>query len=160
MPKIPKGTPRVAVSFGKRQVSVKVGGKKTKITVDLQSRVFKTVADALKLPQVKTAAAVGATVKNIKTKTGVQKKILMGSTLNKGVSPKYVLMTTGSLDATGKDQGKLIWHRVPVHGKASLSYVVAALKSSNVYAIRWPNGNQYVISAKRFAQPGGRLPKA
>ncbi|MGL5064032.1 MAG: hypothetical protein ACRC62_28935 [Microcoleus sp.] len=158
MPKIPKGTPRVTVSFGKRQVSTKVAGKKTKITVELQSRVFKTVADALKLPQVKAAPA-GSKVKNIKTKGGIQKKILTGSTLNKGVSSKYVEMTTGSLDATGKDQGDMIWHRIPVHGRASLSYIVAALTGSSVYAVRWPNGNQYVISDKRFAEKGGRLAK-
>jgi hypothetical protein len=156
MPKIPKGTPRVAVSWGKDKVSSGSDGKKTTTKI-VTSMVYENIVKIFNLPLA--AKSGGVKTKTISTKGGKSRKVIDGAS-SSSVSPKYIMVSTGSFDTVGKDKGGQIWHRISVPASISLADIVDTLiKTGKVYAVKWPRGRTYIISQDRDAEPGGTTKK-
>lgn len=152
MPKIPKGTPRVAVSWGKDTVSTTKDGTTNKTQKIVTSMVYENIVKIFNLPRA--AGAAGVKTKTITTKKG-PRKVIDGAA-SSSISPKYIMISTGSFDNQGKDQGKMLWHRISVPPSISLADIVDTLKATGkVYAVKWPRGRTYIISTDRDAEPGG-----
>jgi hypothetical protein len=153
MPKIPKGTPRVAVSWGKDKVTTSSDGKTKTETKVVTSMVFENVAKLFNLPLA--AKSGGIKTKTITTKGGKARKVIDGAS-SSSVSPKHIMISTGSFDTEGRDKGDQVWHRVAVPPSISLADIVDVLiKTNKVYAVKWPRGRTYIISQDRKAEPGG-----
>jgi hypothetical protein len=156
MPRIPKGTPRVAVSWGTDTVSTTKDGKTTKKKQVVTSMVYENVVKIFNL--TKASGAAGVKTKTIQTKKGPRKVIDGAASMT--VSPKHIMVSTGAFDNDGKDRGKMLWHRVPVPPSISLADIVDNLKATGkVYAVKWPRGKTYIISSDRDAEPGGTTTK-
>jgi hypothetical protein len=156
MPKIPKGTPRIAVSWGKDKVTTSSDGKTKTETKIVTSMVYENIVKVFNLP--KAAGAAGVKTKTITTKKG-PRKVIDGAA-SSSISPKYIMISTGSFDNEGKDKGKMIWHRISVPASISLADIVDVLKATGkVYAVKWPRGRTYIISTDRDAEPGGTTTK-
>ncbi|MGL5063454.1 MAG: hypothetical protein ACRC62_26020 [Microcoleus sp.] len=156
MPKIPKGTPRVAVTWGTDTVTTSKDGKTKKTKKVVTSMVFENIVKIFNLP--KAAGAAGVKTKTITTKKGPRKVIDGAATSS--VSPKYIMASTGAFDVSGKDQGSMLWHRIPVPASISLADIVDTLKATGkVYAVKWPRGKTYIISTDRDSEPGGSTTK-
>lgn len=156
MPRIPKGTPRIAVSWGTDTVTTNADGKSKKVKKIVTSMVYENIVKIFNLP--KAAGAAGVKTKTITTKKG-PRKVIDGAA-SSSVSPKHIMISTGSFDNDGKDKGKMLWHRLPVPPSISLADIVDTLKATGkVYACKWPRGKTYIISTDRDAEPGGTTTK-
>lgn len=156
MPRIKKGTPRVSVSWGKDTFKDSSNPPKV-VTVFVYSRVFESIQKLFNLP-LGTSAGAGTTTKVIQTKKG-PRTVLAGSAVQKGVSARYMFATTGSVDAEGKDQGKTIWHRIPVPPSLSLAQFHGVLaKGGKCVAVKNERGVVFpIVANKPSAEPGGKV---